>query len=146
MKRLQLFSIVAGIVIIGVLFCGNKATSYTLEMAKKNKDVIDVHGKITNMYKVEQLYDNVNSGQSDSIRITRYNTNGEAIIYDIDYDGEIINCSVDRTRDSTAKSGDRKVNVYQYMKLYIRRDESVTEYFLTGADSKDLSILVTGNN
>lgn len=146
MKKLQLLLIAAGVVVIAVLFCGNRAAKYTLHMAKENDDVIDVHGKITNMYKLEEFYDDVNSGHAGSIRITRYNTEGEAIIYDIDYNGEIINCSVDRRRDSTAKDKNRKVSVYKYKKLYIRRDENVTEYFLTGSDSEDLSILVTGNN
>lgn len=146
MRKLQFLSIIAGVVVIAVLFCGNKTTKYTLSMAKKNNDIIDVHGEITNMYKLEKFCDNINNGHADSIRITRYNSEGEAIIYDIDYDGEIINCSVDRRRDSTAKHTNRKITVYQFKKLYIRRDENVIEYFLTNTGTKDLSILVTANN
>lgn len=146
MKKLQFFLIITGVVVIAVLFCGNRAAKYNLSMAKENNDVIDVHGKVTNMYELEQFYDNVNNGCADSIRITRYNSQGEAIIYDLDYDGETINCTVDRTRDSTADDENRKVIAYQYKKLYIRNDGDVTEYFLTCSDSEDLSILVTGNN
>lgn len=74
-------------------------SSYTSEIAIKNGDVVNFHGKEYNVEKLEQFLSNVKKGNNDKIRITQYTFEGAAIITDLDYDGNVINYTYDTTRD-----------------------------------------------
>lgn len=65
--------------------------NYTMEMAIENGDVIELHGNVTNVDKLEKFIEDVNKGKKAFVRTLRYIIEGDPIIYIVYYNGEIIN-------------------------------------------------------
>jgi hypothetical protein len=74
--------------------------SYSPEQAVNNGDVVDLHGKITNLNAWDRFRDSLKSGTRDEVHITSYTTEGDPIFYDLYYDGNAIEYSFDNTKDA----------------------------------------------
>jgi hypothetical protein len=103
---------------------------YLLKAAVRNGDVVMAsNGKRYNAEKLDEFLEYVKSDKKDKIRITRYTTEGGAIIMDLDYDGKRINYTYDTTRDGM---GERKVtkkklksdSIYKRGSIYYIKDDS----------------------
>lgn len=78
-----------------------KATKpYPPEQAIQNGDVVNVHGKYSNMDKWQQFMNNVEARKDDAVRITQYTTEGDPIFYELVYDGETIVFTFDNSMDA----------------------------------------------
>ncbi|MCT4544632.1 MAG: DUF4362 domain-containing protein [Vallitalea sp.] len=84
---------------------------YTLKLAEKNGDVIAIHGKSYNIEKLDEFIEKFKKKEAhegDMIRITKYTTEGDAIIHDLIIRNEDIKLVVDNTRDEFAGQKYRK--------------------------------------
>ncbi|MFB4160374.1 DUF4362 domain-containing protein [Geomicrobium sp. JSM 1781026] len=76
MKKLFLLSLV--FLLYG---CG-----YDLNSALRNGDVIDSHGNLENLYKLENFIVDMNSNKESSLRVTQFTEEGDPILIDLSYD------------------------------------------------------------
>ena len=95
----------------------NVPGKYNYEDAVKNGDVVDLHGKMINTDKLNNFVDNVDKGHQDKVRITRYTIEGDPILYTLEYNGKIINYTVDTSRDAFGGTG-KGIRSYQYSKAW----------------------------
>jgi hypothetical protein len=78
----------------------NPSKPYLPEKAIKNGDIVNVHGKISNLEKFLQFVKNVNNGVKDKVRITSYTTEGDPIFDNLDFNGKNIKYTYDNSQDS----------------------------------------------
>lgn len=107
-----------------------------------NKDIVDTHGQITNLEKFMEFVENVKQGREDKIRVVRYTTEGDPILHDLEYDGEIITSTTDTTRD---EFGDGHVSTATCKSIDVKETEESTDYTLsecnkTNRDNRILEI------
>jgi Domain of unknown function (DUF4362) len=105
-----------------------------------DEDIVDTHGQITNLEKFMKFVENVNQGTQDKIRVVRYTTEGDPILHDLEYDGEIITSTTDTTRD---EFGTRSVSTATCKSIDVNKTDESTDYTLSGCDqtNRDNSIL-----
>jgi hypothetical protein len=105
--------------------------SYSPELAIKNGDVVNLHGKLSNLEKFDSFVDNFAKGKSDQIRITMYTIEGDPIFYDLDYNGKVIDYTFDNSKDAFGGTGKGKQST-TCTKLGQKSDDKGTAYTLTG--------------
>lgn len=98
--------------------------TYNYDTAVKNGDVVMGASGLANIDKLHSFIKNVENMQPDKIRITAYSKEGYPEIFDLDFDGKLIKCTTDNTRnlygrDFTKKHGEytriTKDENYNYM-------------------------------
>ena len=87
-----------------------------------------------------KFVENVNQGTKDKIRVVRYTTEGDPILHDLEYDGEIITSTTDTTRD---EFGTGSVSTATCKSIDVNETDESTDYTLSGCDqtNRDNSIL-----
>ncbi len=100
---------------IGVYWFIIHPKSYDYDKAIKNGDVVMGPGGLVNVDKFHSFINNVENKQPDKIRITAYTLEGNPGIFDLDFDGSIIKCTIDNTRDLYAS--DRTKRYGEYTKI-----------------------------
>ena len=127
MKKIVLEILIIGLILSLVVGCfdrnkaidfNNVPKEYKPDAAIKNGDVVDVHGKMTNMEKLDGFVENFNKKQTDKIRITRYTTEGDPILYTLVYNGKTIEYTIDTSRDKFGGM-DKGVRKFEYSKILI---------------------------
>ncbi len=105
------------------------------------EDIVDTHGDITNLEIFMEFIENVQEGKEDKIRVVRYTTEGDPILHDLEFDGEVITSKVDSTRD---EFGSGKVSTAACQSIDVIETHERTEYSLTGCSktNRDNSILI----
>ena len=73
---------------------------YEPDVATQNGDIVDVHGKTSNLQRLGLFISNTNREVKDTVRITTYTIEGDAIISVLNYDGQRIEYIMDTTRDN----------------------------------------------
>lgn len=106
-----------------------------------DEDIVDSHGEITNIDKFMKFVENVYQGNEDKIRIVRYTTEGDPLLHDLEYDGEIITSTTDTTRD---EFGSGSISTATCKSINVKKTDETTDYILSGCDKtdRDNSILV----
>ena len=106
-----------------------------------DKDIVDTHDQITNLDKFMTFIKNVNDGKEDKIRVVRYTIEGDPMLHDLEYDGEIITSTTDSTRDEYGKGS---VITADCTSIDVIETNEGTEYTLSGCNktNRDNSILV----
>jgi hypothetical protein len=99
------------------------AIPYPLETAMRNGDIVGGRRIQYNVEKLTKFMKNVKGGSKDKIRITKYTTEGGAIITDLDYDGNKIDYTNDTTRDGM---GVRKIEKKKFNSIY----KTASSYYL----------------
>ncbi|MCR8851041.1 DUF4362 domain-containing protein [Rossellomorea sp. SC111] len=96
-----------------------------------NADVVNVHGGITGLDKMENYFQQVEKEKKGDLRVVSYTIEGDPILTDLAYDGKHINVTFDYTRD---QYGNGEVKSFQCGKL--KREENPTNlsYYLTGCE------------
>ncbi|UOF92477.1 DUF4362 domain-containing protein [Fodinisporobacter ferrooxydans] len=110
---------------------------YPSDIAVKNGDVVDVHGKIINFSKFEKFLSNVTSNKKDKIRITAYTTEGDPIFYELNFNGKTVDYTFDNSRDgfNGLNKGKESTSCQGFdMKQTGRK----TEYTLKGCSNTDI--------
>jgi hypothetical protein len=101
---------------------------YVSEIAIKNGDVTNVHGKIYNNEKLNVFIEKFKKQESAMVRVTQYTIEGDAIIKDLIYDGKSIILKDDWTRDKFAAAEDRRIVEYKLSDIIVSKIEGGTEY------------------
>jgi PBP1b-binding outer membrane lipoprotein LpoB len=106
-----------------------------------DEDIVDTHDQITNLDKFMTFIKNVNDRKEDKIRVVRYTIEGDPMLHDLDYDGEIITSTTDTTRDEYGKGS---VITADCTSIDVIETIEGTEYNLSGCNktNRDNSILV----
>jgi hypothetical protein len=73
---------------------------YSSDMAEKNGDVVNLHGKWSNVSEWKLFVDNVKEGTADDVSVTSYTIEGDPIFEDFIFDGESIEYTSDHTHDA----------------------------------------------
>lgn len=111
--------------------CSEKLSVYDSKLAIANGDVVSVHGKTTNLNKLDDFMSKVHNGEKDAVRITTYTIEGDAIITALNFNGKIIECDFDTRRDKFSSENDRKIMKYKFAKIDKEIKNDITVYFLT---------------
>ncbi len=123
---------------------GNTGKENTLKYNQSPEDIVDSHGEIANLDKFLSFLENVKQGNKDKIRVVRYTTEGDPMLHDLEYDGEVIKSTTDTRRD---KFGSGSINTATCKSIDVKEGEERTDYTLSGCDQtyRDNSILVIWN-
>ncbi|NRD78511.1 DUF4362 domain-containing protein [Bacillus sp. BRMEA1] len=113
----------------------NQKKSYQPETAIENGDIVNLHGKISNLDKFKNFIKNVKSGNKDKIRITMYTDEGDPIFYNLNYDSKQIQYTFDNSQDKFAGS-DKGVKSTSCTDIGTKNTENVVEYHLSGCSSE----------
>lgn len=105
---------------------GCNGDDYPSEEAIKNGDIVTTPER-ANIDRFETFLERVEANKKDTIRITNYTTEGDAILEDITYDGKQFIYSLDSSRDEYGSEiDDREKEVCQKLK---KRTENKREVF-----------------
>ena len=129
--RICIFIIVIVPTIIGLYWFIIHPKSYDYDKAIKNGDVVMGAGGLTNVDKFHSFIMNVENKKPDKIRITAYSKEGYPQIFDLDYDGNIIKCSIDNTRNLYGRDKTKRYGEY----TKITKDE-INDYSLVDESGK----------
>ena len=94
---------------------------YKSETAVSNGDVVDIHGKVSNVDRFYAFLNNVEALKPDLIRITSYTIEGDPIIAVAYYDGKKIKYYSDNTRD--AFGGGKGIHTLEADEITVEEDE-----------------------
>lgn len=118
---------------------------YTPEIARKNDDVVTVHGESYNVEKLDKFIDrfeNKKANTPDMIRITMYTTEGDAIIHDLIASIESIKLIEDNTRDKFSSPENRKKIEYRLVDIFKRTNSSGISYIVKTDKGEELLAFV----
>jgi hypothetical protein len=124
LKYLFLFCL---LVFITILTSCN--SNYDYNTAVKNGDIVDLHGKVTNVDRLKEFIKNIESKHKDKIRITQFTTEGDPIFYNLDYNGKDIKYKYDNSKD---KYGASNVKATHCKSLIQSKYETGVELKLNG--------------
>lgn len=119
---------------------------YTYNMAKKNGDVVWTHKGVYNLEKLNSFINNTKKGIKDTVRVVCFTKEGDAIIKDLEYNGEVIKLIRDSTRDKF--SANPSVKTYEYRNLVIENrynnhyKGTFTEYVLKNSKEDRGTVVV----
>ncbi|ACB60936.1 hypothetical protein Exig_1476 [Exiguobacterium sibiricum 255-15] len=101
---------------VGILMlAGCASNDYPSEEAIKNGDIVTTPER-ANVDQFETFLQRVEANKKDTIRITNYTTEGDAILEDITYDGKQFVYSLDSSRDEyCSQADDREKEVCRNM-------------------------------
>lgn len=129
--KICIFIIVLVPTIIGVYWFIIHPKSYDYDKAVKNGDVVNGAGGLANVDKFHTFIKNVDNKKPDKIRITAYSKEGYPEIFDLDYDGNIIKCTIDNTRNLYGRDNTKRYGEY----TKITKDE-INDYSLVDETGK----------
>jgi hypothetical protein len=105
-----------------------------------SEDVIDMHGEIENKERFREFLNNVEKGKEDSIRVVKYTEEGDPILHDLEYDGEVIKSTTDTRRD---KFGEGSLINTTCTSIEVVETTERTDYILEGCKNTiDNTVLV----
>ena len=96
------------VIFISILLTGCQTTGNpTIDNFEQNipdytpasEDVIDTHGEIENIERFREFLINVNEGKAGNLRVVSYTEEGDPMLHDLEYDGEVIKTTKDTRRD-----------------------------------------------
>lgn len=116
---------IIGLVAVSLLTLTGCGTSYPSEEAIKNGDIV-MSPERANIDRFEIFLKKVDAQKKDTIRMTNYTTEGDAIIEDITFDGKEFEYSLDSSRDEYgSETDDRNKEVCQNLKEQVENDQSI---------------------
>ena len=92
----------------------------------KNVDVVNTHGSIEGIERMQNFYDNLQDGITSKLRIVHYTIEGDPIVTDLKYDGDTVKVTKDSTRD---KFGSGKITTVTCSDLLEEINPTNTTYF-----------------
>jgi hypothetical protein len=104
-------------------------TKYDYNTAVKNDDIVDLHGKVTNVDRLNEFIKNIELEHKDKIRITQFTIEGDPIFYNLDYNGKDIKYKYDNSKD---KHGASNIQSTHCKSLIQSKDETRVELKLIG--------------
>lgn len=105
------------------------------------EDVVNMHGNIENIERFMEFLNNVEKGQKDNIKIVSYTEEGDPILQELLFNGEVITSISDTRRD---KFGAGSINEFTCISIKSVDSAERTDYMLEGCENTiDNVILVT---
>ena len=96
----------------------------------KTLDGITVkNGKLENKERFNEFFNNVKQGKDDSIRVVKYTTEGDTIIYIYEFENEVINVTIITRRDGYDQSN---IVHATCTSIIVNEDKEKTRYELDG--------------
>ncbi|WHY78479.1 DUF4362 domain-containing protein [Neobacillus sp. WH10] len=108
-----------------------------IEKPTKN-EVIESHGGLENLERLDLFVKNTQSGKKDKVRLTRYTIEGDPIFQDLEYDGSKLAIKIDTTKD---KFGQGEIRTYVCNGIQKQESNTETKYIIE--ECPDLSDLLT---
>ena len=62
------------------------------------EDIVDTYNELINKERFVEFLNNVRQGKEDHIRVVRYTAEGDQLLRDLEYDGELIKSTIDTRR------------------------------------------------
>ncbi|NLI91244.1 MAG: DUF4362 domain-containing protein [Peptococcaceae bacterium] len=103
--------------------------SYNSDLAVKNGDVVDVHGRTYNVEKLDAFIDAVNNRQKAKVQIISYTVEGDPIARILEYDGRMINYTYDNSMDKFA-GRDKGIMQRKMVKAIKEESQGKVNYYL----------------
>jgi hypothetical protein len=129
------------VLLITVLIAGCKDN--VPEYKSSSEDVVNRYVEVENIKRLQQFYDNVKNGKKDTIRVVNYTIEGDPLLHDLEYDGEVIKSTFDTRRD---KFGEGSISYGTCTSIVIAETTEKKEYLLDGCgDYSYLDILTIHN-
>jgi Domain of unknown function (DUF4362) len=118
--------------------CDEPGDQVEIEVGKPftpaSDDVVNRHGEIKNLDQFEAFFENVQNGKKDRIRIVRYTIEGDPILHDLEYDGDVIHSFEDSRRDTY---GPGELTKMQCKKIEFTSSDRRSEYNLKECNKKE---------
>lgn len=108
-------------------------TFFSSFFTPSEQDVVNKHGKITNLTHFEEFFENVQYSRKDAVRIVAYTIEGDAIITELQFDGSTIEYILDTTRDAYGQQEVITTNCTSIEKL---ETEETIEYQIAGCENE----------
>ena len=142
-KSLLIGSILAAIIVLLVIGCSRTPAlkTYTPLQAIANGDVVDVHGKVTNLEKLENFMSAVDHGKASSIKITSYTDEGDPIFQVLDYNDKTITMNTDNSQDKFAGPMKGCVTYNSFTKIIKDDTQSPPSYYLVDSTGNEQFLL-----
>lgn len=106
---------------------------------KSKDDIIDSNGRVENKARFDEFLNKVQQGEDDRIRVVRYTTEGDPILYDYEFKNNKIFAVIDTRRDGY---GSREIIQITCASIKSNEEQESTSYVLDGCTpSGDIIIL-----
>lgn len=98
----------------------------------KNVDVVNSHGSIAGLERMQSFYNNMQNDVSSDLRVVHYTIEGDPIVTDLTYNGESLVVKDDNTRD---KFGSGEIRTNSCSDLVEEINPTNTSYIAVGCES-----------
>lgn len=142
MRKKSMLLAIFAIFILILSGCGKEGStiqSYHKPNKPSSNEVIDVHGQVENMERLNAFVVKVQAKQKDKIRLTRYTIEGDPIYHDLDFDGSTLSFTFDSTED---KFGNGEVTTYDCKGISKQESNTETKYMLEGCPNSQIGELL----
>lgn len=102
-------------------------------------DIVDTHGDIENIERFHQFIENIKNNNADETRIVRFTTEGDPIIQDLNFDGEVIETTLDSRRDGY---GPGSLDTTTCQSIKVEEKAERTDYLLTDCKQPNIDKLI----
>jgi hypothetical protein len=102
--------------------------------SEEKSEIINMHGNVSNLNRLDLFVENVAAKKSDEIKITHYTIEGDPIYDEVTFDGKQLTISNDNTED---KFGSREIFTYTCKDMIKNESDTKLEYLLTDCESPD---------
>ncbi|WP_171633753.1 DUF4362 domain-containing protein [Paenibacillus plantarum] len=134
LKKLMIFAFAMSI----LSGCSHiKAIDQPQGTLKNNADVVDIHGSVSNLFKMDDFVKKVNEKENVSISISHYTIEGDPIYHNIKYRDGKFELQYDTTQD---KFGAGKVTTYSCENFEKTETNTEMKYTLKGCSGEVKSI------
>ncbi|MFD2445076.1 DUF4362 domain-containing protein [Bacillus sp. CGMCC 1.16607] len=116
--------------------CGTRSpiTKEPVTNTFKDHEIINVHGNVKNLKRLDQFVKLVSDGVKDSIRITNYTIEGDPIFNEVVYDEKQLTITNDTTED---KFGPKERTTYTCKNIERNETDSELVYMLMDCEATD---------
>ncbi|OIU70469.1 hypothetical protein BHE18_12210 [Rossellomorea aquimaris] len=135
MKKLMVAGLFLVMLVGGCDEAGDKAEiEVGKPFAPASDDVVNRHGKIENLDQFEAFFENVQNDKKAHIRIVSYTIEGDPILHDLEYDGDVIHSFEDSRRDAYGSGETVKMKC---RKIEFTPSDRQSEYNLKECNKKE---------
>jgi hypothetical protein len=111
---------------------------YTVEMARKNGDVVQSKYGVENIDHFYRFLKSIENMQKDRVRITSYTVEGDPIIKELAYDSAEIRITYDTTRDMF---GPKEKKEYKTDKIISREGKGMIAYYFITDYKEEINLI-----
>jgi hypothetical protein len=131
--------LVSAILLVGTIQCEARPESPSTDNAAMIGEVIDMHGQVEHLDKLDVFGHQATSGQPAAVRVTRYTIEGDPIYHDIHFANGHYQLRYDTTND---KFGKGEVNTYTCQSFHKLESATEVSYKLDECSNKAKSFEV----